>query len=137
MGGGLFGTPLYLNLKCIVFSLVILVIYWLPHPDNIGHTIVMGFLLASSAYISLAWYDVLYDCNDRLGPTFFSWMAQNFKPAIYGKRYNALPLKYKKRIRTFDIFVLVILVFAFLYPFYNRPLSTLAPTLAPTPTKNE
>ena len=117
MGGGLFGTPLYLNLKCLVFSAFILIIYWLPHPSTIAHNIVMGFLLATSAYISLAWYDVLYNCNDRLGPTIFGWLSKSFKPLEYSQQFNELPVKYKKIIRTVDIVVLIIIFFTFLYPF--------------------
>ena len=43
MGGGLFNTPLYLNPKCLVFSVFILAVYWLPHPSTRAHNIVMGF----------------------------------------------------------------------------------------------
>jgi hypothetical protein len=117
MGGGLFGTPLYLNPKCLIFSTVILMIYWLPHPTTFAHNVVMGFLLATSAYISLAWYDVLLDCNDRLHPTLFSWLSKPFKPKEYQKEYDNLPMKYQKIIRWFDISVLSILLFTFLYPF--------------------
>jgi hypothetical protein len=31
MGGGLFGTPLYLNPKCLVLSVVCNIAYWMPH----------------------------------------------------------------------------------------------------------
>ena len=117
MGGGLFGTPLYLNPKCLIFSAIILIIYWLPHPNTIAHNIVMGFLLATSAYISLAWYDYLFDCNDILKPTLFSWLSKPFKPKEYQDAYQRLPLKYQKIIHSFDIFVLVIILITFMYPF--------------------
>jgi hypothetical protein len=117
MGGGLFGTPLYLNPKCIVFSIFILLIYWLPHPTTIYHNLVMGFLLATASYISLAWYDTLFDCNDRVKPTLFGWLSKPFKPGEYEDNYEVLPLKYKKIIKWFDIAVLSIVIFTFLYPF--------------------
>jgi hypothetical protein len=117
MGGGLFGTPLYLNVKCLVFSAAILVVYWLPHPSTVAHNIVMGFLIGVSAYISLAWYDVLYNCNDRLKATFLGWMSKPFKPKEYSDNYVKLPLKYKKMIRTIDIIVLGIVALTFCYPF--------------------
>lgn len=120
MGGGLFGTPLYLNPKCLVFSLVILIVYLLPHPSTTAHIFVMCFLLATSSYISLAWYDVLYDCNDHLKPTLFGWMSKSLKPPEYSKKYDELPIKYQKIIRNFDIIVLLILVLTFLYPFYFK-----------------
>jgi len=117
MGGGLFGTPLYLNPKCLVFSAAVLVIYWLPHPKARAHDIIMGFLLATSAYIAMAWYDLIFDCNDRLKPTLLGWFSKPFKPAHYSKEYDELPIKYKKVIQWFDIAVLIIIVIAFVYPF--------------------
>ena len=120
MGGGLFGTPLYLNPKCLVFSLIILIVYWLPHPSTRAHNFVMGFLLATSSYISLAWYDVLYDCNDRFKPTLFGWLSKPLKPPEYSKEYDELPIKYQKIIRNFDLMVLLIVVLTFLYPFYFK-----------------
>jgi hypothetical protein len=120
MGGGLFGTPLYLNPKCLVFSACILVVYFLPHPPTIAHQFVMAFLLATSSYISLAWYDVLFDCNDKLRPTIFGYLSKPFKPESYSKEYDELPIKYKKIIRNVDIAVLSIVVITFLYPFLFR-----------------
>ena len=120
MGGGLFGTPLYLNPKCLVFSAVILAIYWLPHPSSQAHSLVMAFLLATSAYISLAWYDMLYDCTDKLRPTLFSWLSKPFKPKGYQDEYERLPIKYKKIIHRFDIAVLLVVFLTFLYPFITR-----------------
>ena len=123
MGGGLFGTPLHLNVKCLVFSVAILVVYWLPHPSTIAHNIVMCVLISVSAYISLAWYDVLYNCNDRLKATFLGWMTKSFKPKEYSDNYDKLPLKYKKMIRTVDIVVLGIVALTFLYPFIVNKLN--------------
>ena len=117
MGGGLFGAPLYLNIKCLIFSLFVLMVYWLPHTNLLTHNIVIAFLLGTSSYIALAWYDVLYDCNDRLKPTFLGWLSKPFKPKEYSDEYNKLPLKTQKIIRNVDIFVLSILVITFMYPF--------------------
>uniref|UniRef100_A0A6C0JNH7 Uncharacterized protein n=1 Tax=viral metagenome TaxID=1070528 RepID=A0A6C0JNH7_9ZZZZ len=120
MGGGLFGTPLYLNPKCLVFSGFVLMVYWLPHPKAFAHKCVAAFLLATAAYIALAWYDYIYDCTDRLGPTLLGWMSGFFKPTEYQKKFDNLPVKYKKIVRAFDIVVLVVLVAAFIYPFYQK-----------------
>jgi hypothetical protein len=110
MGGGLFGTPLALNEKCLVFSAFVLAVYWLPHPTHYQHKIVVAFLLATLSYVVLAWYDVIYDCNDRLKPTLLGWMSKFFKPAEYSKSYDELPVKYKKIVRTVDIVILVVLL---------------------------
>jgi hypothetical protein len=116
MGLGLFGTPLAVNFKCIVFAMIILLVYWLPHPKEPLHKFVACFLLATAAYISLAWYDTLFDCNDRLQPTIFSWFSKSLKPLEYQKEYDQLPLKYKKIIRTIDVAALGVVAAAFLYP---------------------
>ena len=120
MGGGLFGTPLYLNVKCLIVSGIVLLVYWLPHPKNFMHKFVAAFLLATATYIGLAWYDVLYECNDHLKPTLLGWMSKYFKPPEYGKKYDELPVKYQKIIRNFDIAVLGIVVLAFVYPFLHK-----------------
>jgi len=120
MGGGMFGTPLYLNPKCLVFSAFVLVVYWLPHPKALSHKFVAAFLLATAAYIALAWYDMIYDCNDRLGPTLLGWMSAFFKPAEYRKKFEELPVKYQKIVRWFDIAVLGVLVVAIAYPYIQK-----------------
>jgi len=117
MGGGLFGTPLYLNPKCLVFSAFVLSVYWMPHPGALTHRILVAFLLATLAYVLLAWYDMLFDCNDRLKPTFLGWISKSFKPKEYADAYDKLPLKYQKIIRGVDIAVLVVLLGLFVVPF--------------------
>lgn len=124
MGGGLFGTPLYLNPKCLVFSAFVLGVYWLPHPVALAHRIVMAFLLATTAYILMAWYDVIYDCNDRLKPTLLGWMSGWFKPKEYTDKYEELPVKYQKIVRWFDIAVLGILGVLVAYPFLVKSRSS-------------
>jgi len=120
MGGGIFGTPLYLNIKCIIFSIAIVLIYYLPKPKSRVHNIIMILLIATSAYISLAWYDYIYDCNDKLKPTIFGWFSKPFKPPRYSEEYDKLPVKYKKIIRTIDILLLLFIVGMFVYPFYVK-----------------
>jgi hypothetical protein len=107
MGGGLFGTPLYLNPKCLVFSGFVLAVYYLPHPKYFSHKLVAGFLLATLAYVLLAWYDYIYSCDDTLGPTLLGWLSMPFKPGSYRKQFDQLPVKYKKIVRSFDIALLV------------------------------
>lgn len=117
MGGGLFGVSLYLNPKCLLFSLAVIIVYYLPKIKSIAHNIVMVFLLGTSAYIALAWYDVLYDCNDRFKPSLLGWMTKDLKPKEYSDQFKNVSLKTQKTIRNFDIFVLFILVITFVYPF--------------------
>jgi hypothetical protein len=120
MGGGLFGTPLYLNIKCILFSFFLIFVYYLPHPQLRSNNIIAVFLLGMSGYIILAWYDVLYNCTDQLGPTLLGWISKPFKPKKYSKQYDKLPVKYKKTIRFFDIAVLSLLVITFIFPYVSK-----------------
>jgi len=41
-----------------------------------------------------------------------------FKPPEYRKKYEALPIKYKKMVHTFDISILVILLVLVFYPYF-------------------
>lgn len=118
MAGGLFGTPLELNPKCLVFSAFVLLVYWMPHFKAYSHRIVMAFVLATTAYVLMAWYDKLYDCNDRFGPTFLGWISMPFKPADYRAKFEQLPVKYQKIVRTVDIVVLVVLVGLVFTPYW-------------------
>ena len=120
MGGGLFGTELALNPKCLVFSAFVLGVYWLPHPVAVTHRIVMNFILACLAYVLLAWYDVLYACTDQFKPTLLGWMWKGVKPKAYQDAYEALPEREKKIIRTVDIVILVVLVALLAYPFFVK-----------------
>ena len=119
MGGGLFGTPLYLNPKCLVFSAFVLMVYWMPHPTFKEHDYILAFFLACSAYVLLAWYDVIFDCNDRLRPTLLGWMWGWAKPPAYQQEFEELPLKYKKIIRTFDIGILLVILVGLVYPYLH------------------
>ena len=96
MGGGLFGTPLYLNVKCLVVSAAILGVYWLPHPKAFTRRAVVAFLLVIVTYISLSWYDVFYECNDNLN------QILPLKPPTYKKGYEELPVGDQK---TFHILI--------------------------------
>jgi hypothetical protein len=117
MGGGLFGTPLYLNPKCLVFSGFVLAVYWMPHPKPLAHRILTAFMLATLAYVLLAWYDMIYDCNDKLGPTLLGWISMPFKPSSYRDQFNQLPVKYQKIVKWTDILILSVLLVLFVYPF--------------------
>ena len=92
MSGGLFGTPLALNLKCLVFSAFVLAVYWMPHPIYYQHKIVVAFVLATTAYVMLAWYDLLYDCNDRLKPTLLGFLSKPFNKVLSIKLISQLPI---------------------------------------------
>ena len=116
----MFGTPLYINEKCLIFSAFVLAVYYLPHPKALTHRILAGFILACLAYVIMAWYDYIYDCNDKLRPTILGWMWGWAKPASYSKEFENLPIKYKKIVRTVDIVVLVGLLGLAFYPYFSH-----------------
>ena len=123
MGGGLFGTPLYLNPKCLVFSGLLIAIYWMPpcrimrSPYDIAWGRAITILLAFTGYILMAWYDYLYDANDRLKPTILGWMSMPFKPPHYRDDFEKLPLKWKKIVHMVDIVALVAAILFVISPF--------------------
>lgn len=121
MGLGLFGTPLYVNEKCLVFAAFVLFVFYMPHPKAWEHQIVLAFVLAMTAYVLMAWYDYIYDCNDKLGPTLFGALIGWAKP--YGgvpPGTHELPIKYKKIVGAFDISVLIVLLVLLAIPYTRR-----------------
>lgn len=124
MGGGLFGTPLALNPKCLAFSGLLIAIYWMPPwaPLKTAYDIAfkraVTIFLAFAGYILLAWYDVWYDCNDHLKPTFLGWLSAPFKPTEYEESYNKLPIKWQKIVRWVDIVALIAAVLFIASPFF-------------------
>jgi hypothetical protein len=64
MAGGLFKAPFVLNIKCIIFSIIIMVIF-LMKPE-FKSNVVLGitlFTIFVVSYVALAWYDYYYDCK--------------------------------------------------------------------------
>ena len=64
MAGGLFGRPFALNIKCIIFSLMIMVIFlYKPEIKNgyILYSTLFGIFVV--AYVAMAWYDYYFDCR--------------------------------------------------------------------------
>jgi hypothetical protein len=64
MSGGLFGRPFVLNIKCIIFSLIIMILFL--YKPTIKSNLVLGITLVIIfviSYVALAWYDYYYDCQ--------------------------------------------------------------------------
>ena len=66
MAGGIFtGRPFEFNMKCIVFSAILMLSYWyLPKVNR--RNIFMLPLIFVVSYVSLAWYDWLYNCQTKM-----------------------------------------------------------------------
>ena len=64
MSGGLFKRPFVLNIKCIIFSLIIMILFL--YKPTIKSNIILGITLVIIfviSYVALAWYDYYYDCQ--------------------------------------------------------------------------
>ena len=64
MAGGLFGKPFAFNIKCIIFSLIVMVLF-LYKPTFSNNYILYGtlFIIFVIAYVAMAWYDYFFDCR--------------------------------------------------------------------------
>lgn len=110
MAGGVFpGQPLALNIKCVVFSLLIAGGYWyLPHKS-----VPVLVALLYFPYLAMAWYDYVYECNYKLQPTIFPfgrWLYLPFKPQEYKDAYENLSEDSKNKIAQWDRFFSLVLV---------------------------
>ena len=90
MAGGIFpGAPFRFNIKCVVFTALLAGGYWfLPHKN-----LWILFFLLWFPYIAMAWYDYMYDCRLKLGPTIvpfgrYIWLP--FKPPGYQDQFNKM-----------------------------------------------
>ena len=64
MAGGLFGRVFVLNVKCIIFALLIMIIFVIK--PNMERNIVIYptlFIIFVISYVAMAWYDYYYDCR--------------------------------------------------------------------------
>lgn len=65
------------NPKCLLISALAVGVYWYA-PKKSGY---FAGLLSVGTYIGIAWYDELYQCNERLKPGLLSAVTGPFKPA--------------------------------------------------------
>jgi hypothetical protein len=111
MAGGLFDNqPFALNIKCIIFSLLLAAGYWfLPQKNLIVIVALLYF-----PYLALAWYDYYYDCRKgQLQPTVFpfgEYVYLPFKPPDYQQRYNELSQERKDTIKNYGRFIAAIIL---------------------------
>jgi hypothetical protein len=100
MSGGIFPNyPFHLNIKCIIFTFIIISIYWLPK------NIFILFFLLWAPYVSLAWYDYSYKCQDKMMPTIIPYgryLFLPFKPPDYKQQFNELPREAIQAMDTLD-----------------------------------
>jgi len=89
MAGGIFTNyPFVLNPKCVVFSSIIIALFFYCPPSmNIQLKLLISFLLFIVSYVSMAWYDYKFECQKlalRRGTNKYS-ITQQFKPPAHTK----------------------------------------------------
>ena len=64
MAGGVFGKPFAFNIKCIIFSMLIMSIF-LYKPNFTNNYALYGslFIIFVISYVAMAWYDYFFDCR--------------------------------------------------------------------------
>jgi len=101
-------TPPAVNLKCIVFTLILSTFYWYLPPRNKWVLLCLLYF----PYLALAWYDHLYGCARNMGPTYlalFYWWGKPQDSKQIQTYKNWCP-KWKNRILIVDLVVLCILL---------------------------
>jgi hypothetical protein len=65
MAGGIFpGYPFTLNIKCIIFSLVVMIAFSIcPRGLSQPALLTSYFLIFVLSYVAMAWYDYYYNCQ--------------------------------------------------------------------------
>jgi hypothetical protein len=68
MSGGIYVNKKFSpNIKCLIFAFTMLGLYWLTSRFSEKKPNFLLFpLIFSVAYVSMAWYDVAYNCSDKL-----------------------------------------------------------------------
>jgi hypothetical protein len=95
MSGGIFPNyPFVLNIKCIIFALIIMGIYTYcpPKLDSNIKIFFVYFIIFVISYVALAWYDYYYVCQQlplQKGP---NSVTATIKPPIVNKNAQILHL---------------------------------------------
>ena len=87
MSGGLFPDyPFTLNIKCIIFSLIIMLIYTVkPVHVALLPTMLIYLLIFVVSYVALAWYDYYYGCTQLPLQRSKVSVTALFKPPVHDK----------------------------------------------------
>lgn len=107
MAGGVFvDRPFHVNVKCVVFSLALILAYWALPPKN-PFMVPFIFVLA---YVGMAWYDHAYDCEQKMyGGRLTGALSAPFKPQRRTAPGEGLvedpEALYRKKVKLFHLLV--------------------------------
>lgn len=81
MAGGIFvDQPFHPNPKCLLFSAVIMALYWFSPARKNAYLLPVIFILS---YVAMAWYDYMYNCDLIMYSGKYSGMFTSpFKPQL-------------------------------------------------------
>lgn len=86
MSGGIFpGYPFTLNIKCIIFSLIIMALYTYCPPKIQSKTkiFLVYFIIFVVSYVAMAWYDYYYSCTQLPLQRSTKGITGRFKPPAH------------------------------------------------------
>lgn len=101
------------NVKCIIFTMFIVGVYFLPYNKWI-----LLFLLWFP-YLLMAWYDEVYNCQREFGPTYLKTFYSWAKP-YYSKQNIAYRNLCPKQERQIFIVDAIVLIFLFYYIYHVK-----------------
>ena len=85
-GGILPGYPFTLNIKCIIFAFIIMVLYSFNPPKlSLKQNLLVYFIIFILAYVSMAWYDYYFGCEQLPLKRSSVGLTQHLKPPMHQK----------------------------------------------------
>lgn len=107
MAGGIYTSrPFEPNLKCIVFASVLMLGYWFASCKPNKYLLPLIFIIA---YVSMAWYDVMYNCDNIMNSGNDFNITSIFKNQLQEKEKDSSVLNqkeiYQKNIYLFHLFI--------------------------------
>ncbi len=114
MSGGIFpGYPFTLNIKCIIFALVIMGIYTFNPPKVSLYTnLVIYFIIFVISYVAMAWYDYYYGCSQLPLQRSTVGLTHYLKPPMHQEEKQKEHLMTQKEVEknNFTIYALHVLI---------------------------
>ncbi len=87
MAGGIFPNyPFEINIKCVIFSILIIFLFFYTPPKwNLSTNLFISFILFVIAYIAMAWYDYKFQCESLALRKSTDGITDKLKPPQYSE----------------------------------------------------
>ena len=117
MAGGLFGRPFAFNLKCIVFSIICMILFlYKPEFSNNYSRYITLFLIFVVAYVAMAWYDYFFNCDIlplKKGKVSLTGLFKPEAPKVTDKNKNSKAYKVLIYLSHLVFFAPILFYFAY------------------------